>query len=328
MKSNWTKYSKIMSGLFLLALCWTACQKDTTVFTPESVTQAQLLEFLTAAPNPNTKSIFALDGLSKDTMLMTANGTRVFLTDTDVLFGASANGTAVPCSSCAKLRLEVTEVFERGDMIARNLPTIDASGFWLETAGAVHVAIYCNDQALQLLEGRNVKVQIPSSSPTTDDFFVYGAAMDNTGKLLAWKDAGQPVFQAEWQNDLGPVQKGYELLVNTLGWTSAQKMFNDTTNKFCLDLPPYYNADNTIVFLLAKGRKALVVLIPEVIDGKTLFCADHVPAGIDVQVVTLTKIGDEFRLGYKETEAGNNSTFELVPNNSTEISILDFLGNL
>jgi hypothetical protein len=316
---------RLVLGLALLSASWMGCQRDISVFEPEEITQAQLLSFLQTAPQAATKTVFTLNGLSKDTMLTTPGGVRVFLTDTDALFGNSST-VATPCSSCTDLRMEVTEVVKRGDMVARGLPSIGIDGAWLENAGAVLVEVFCNGQALKILNGRSIKIQLPAAA-TANDYEVYVAELDGQ-HLNGWKNTGQVVYQAEWLLPSGSQQEGFEILAAQTGWNSAQKTFSTTSNELCIDLPTYYNADNTLAFVMVDGRKVIAPLQPSIVGGQTVFCYDHVPAGYNVQIVVLTKVGDEYWLGYQKTESGTSSTFVVTPNKSTDGSVLDFLKNL
>ena len=283
----------------LSLLCW-ACRQDVDELRPYPASQAELAQLLTQVPNAATQTTFLLGGLLPDTTLSTASGIRLHLTDPEALFAASGGGTPVPCSSCQQLKITLTEVTRKGDLLARKLPTVNADGAWLESIGAVRVEIYCDGQKLDLLPGRNLKIQIPALS-TEADFQVFRAEMSGAD-VQYWNNTNQPVYQAEWPIGNNQTQKGYEILATQTGWISGQKLLSTpTSSDFCVELGGQFAAENTQVYVVLKND-ASVIALPALPDpAERRYCLSGAPEGYLVRIVTISKVGEQYWLGYMET---------------------------
>ena len=271
-------------------------------------------------PAPSTQTTFVLQGSIPDTTLTTASGVRVFLTDTENLF-ASGLGAPVPCSSCVSFRIEVTEVTDRGDLIARRLPTIEAgTAALLQSGGMVQVQAFCNGAPLQLLPDRSIKIQIPvPANLVQSDMRVHYGQFDADETFAGWQNSGEQVFMAEWYD--GPtLRQGYELLAQQLGKAHCARLLRGTTTTFCVDLPDGYSDQNSRVFLLFQGVRAMVEMQPG--GAGQAFCAAQVPIGYPVKLVAVSKLGEQYLLGNRDTETGTNSVVPVEPQQSNSDQVI------
>lgn len=307
----------------LLLLIFLGCRKDVEEFQPYAPSATELSALLSDRVPPSAAvSTFTLSNLATDKVLETSAGVQVFLVDTDQLFAKKGSGIPVPCSTCPDLKIEVTEVFKKGDILARGLHTIGDSGKVFESAGIIQIKAHCSGQELELLSGRSLKVHIPNAN-TTADFRVFEQVSETNNP---WKISNQPVFEAEWPAANGATQIGYELLLGQLGWSAAGRFLADPVSGFCVQMPTGFGEQNTLSYVVFKDRQ---VVIPLTFDlGKNLFCFPKMPVGYLVQPVAMSKLGDQFYLGKGQTEVGTNAIFPLNTQIMTEEAVVNFVKGL
>lgn len=303
--------------VLLLAL-W-SCRKDVEQFDPYAPSAQELSNWLTEqVPVPATHTTFALSNLAEDKVLETASGTRIFLIDPDHLF-ANAAGQTIQASTCTDLKIDVTEVFDKSDVLARGLYTVAEDGTLFESGGMVKVTVTCNNEPLSLLSDRNLKIQLPNTTPLGGFFvFNYGTS--------AWSKSNQEVFEAEWPTLNSTSIKGYELLVKNLGWVACGRLLTEPVSPFCVELPTGFGGQNTLAYLVFKNQ---VIIAPLQFDlGQNKFCYPKAPIGYQVQMAAVSKLGTQYWLGKGQTEIGTNATFPLSNQQTTEESVLNFVRGL
>lgn len=297
------------------------CRKDVEEFRPYPVTLGDIALLLGKVPDPATRTVFTMNGAFPDTTLRTASGVRVLLADTEELL-MDDKGKVVPCSSCQALQIEVTEALRKGDLLARGLATYDAAGQLFESSGAVRVTFTCDGKKLQVLTGRNFKIQIPAAAPTDWTLFTH-PSKDSTD----WNKTLDLAYAAYWPGPNAVKVTGYELIMTSTDWATAGQLMNSGTGSFCADLPPNLNPQNTVVFMVFKKSKT-VVQLNEVLAGED-FCVQNLPPSEQVRIVTVSKFGDQFWVSQLEDEIGLSASVKpLNPQTMTEQQVLDLLRGL
>lgn len=305
-----------------LAGVW-SCRKDVETFRPYPPTLEAIQQLMQQVPSASTQTTFTLGGIVQDIELATPSGVRLFLTDTEHLF-FDADDNPVPCSTCQNFSVKVTEALDKSDIIAYGVPTTTTDGELLESGGMVHVVITCDGKQLKLRPDRKLKIQIPAQNPE-NDMLVFSGLMQND-TFLGWQNTGQEVFQAIWQV-AGNDQTGYEILSPHLGWINSDRFVNEPTTSFCVDLPPNFNSENTVAYIVFKNNRSVAALEIDLADQK--FCYDNAPVGFQVRLVTVSKTADgQYWLGNQETEIGTNATVTMAPQQVGEQQMLDFLKSL
>ena len=307
----------------LILILW-GCRKDVEEFQPYSPTANELGNLLsTQVPSSSTHSTFTFNYLTTDILLETPSGAQIFLIDTDHLFANANSGDPVLCSTCPDLKIEVTVVLDKGDILARGLNTIGDSAILFESGGMVRITASCNGQQLALLPDRTLKIQMPNNDPQ-GGFFVYNH-IGSVSTSQQWVKSDQEVFEAEWPLPLG-IQQGYELLVKNLGWTACGRALSYPNSLFCVELPTGFADQNTLSYLVFKNQQIVAPLQFDL--GRNKFCYPKTPAGFQVQLVAVSKLGEQYWLGKAETEVGTNATFQLGTQQITEQAILNFVKSL
>jgi len=305
----------------LLAGVW-SCRKDVDEFRTYPVTLANLDPLLSQVPNSSTKTTTPLGGLAKDTVVVTTDGLRIFLTDTEQLL-VDANDNPVSFSTCQNLLLEVTEVLRKGDMIARNVPSTVANGATLESDAMLRIRFTCDGTPLKLKSGRNIKIQIPQTNQQ-DNLFVYNGIMQNDS-LSGWMATMEPVYLADWISSItNETVLGYEIIATQLDWIACSRPLSGSVSSFCVNLPDGFSDVNTVVYMVFKNTN---VVAPLTANGSQ-FCYAQAPQGYFVKLVTVGKFGEQYWLGNKETEIGTNTVLDVVPQIVSEQQMLNFLKGL
>ena len=313
----------LLSTLALASL-W-SCRKDVEIFRAHPPTIDDVQQLSQQAHSTASKTVFSLNQVQADTMLATPGGVRIFLTDTENLF-ADAGGDPVPCSTCQTLRVEVTEALDKSDIIAYAVPTTTIDGRLLESGGMVRITASCDGEALQLLPGRKMKIQIPAQQPEAD-MQVFSGTFDDTD-FLGWQNTDLPVFQAEWVvPGPGTTEFGYELFSPYLDWINCDRFYHEQSSSFCVEMPASFNSGNTQAYIVFKNQRTVAVLQHDPASRK--FCVPDAPSGYQVRLVTLSKTADgQFWLGNYETEIGTDATVQITPQQVSEQQMLDFLKSL
>ena len=305
-----------------LAGMW-GCRKDVETFRPYPPTLEAIQQMLQQVPSASTQTTFTLGGVVQDIELSTPSGVRLFLTDTEHLF-VDTDDNPVPCSTCQTFVVKVTEAIDKSDIIAYGIPTVTIDGELLESGGMVRVDITCDGKELELRSDRKLKIQIPAQNPESDMLVFSGVMQNDT--FLGWQNTEQEVFQAIWQV-AGNDQSGYELLSPHLGWINSDRFVNEPTTSFCVDLPPNFNSENTVAYVVFKNIRAVAALEIDLANQK--FCYDNAPIGFQVRLVTMSKTADgQYWLGNHETEIGSDATVVMNPQQVGEQQMLDFLKSL
>lgn len=304
----------------ILILVLLGCRKDIEEFQPYAPSAQALGNLLSEqVPSASSQSTFLLNYLSADQMLETPNGTRIFLLDPDHLFVDANTGNSVPCSTCQELKIEVTEVMNKRDILARGLNTVGDSGTLFESGGMIRIVASCSGQALALASDRNLKIQIPNSNQQSD-FFVY-----NQSSPTQWTKNTQEVFEAEWPVS-GGTQLGYELLTKRLDWIACGRPLKNPTSNLYLELPTGFADQNTLAYMVIKNLQIVAPLKYDL--GKNKFFMPKAPVGFQVQLLAVSKLGEQYWLGKTETEIGTNATIPLSTQQMTETAVLNFLKSI
>ena len=321
------KYISLFALVWAFAASSLGCRKDVVEFNPYPNTLSELSLFLKQVPDPATATTFEFNGLNEDKILTTASGARIFLTDVDHLFSSAASpAVAVAASTCTELKIVVTIVKSKGDILSRELPTTTPDDILLESGGMVRVQAFCGTTELQLLTGSTIKIQLPAND-AEEDMFVHILGTSNQG-FSGWKPTSQQVFKADWPSSNGPgVVKGYELIISQLGWSNCAKPLSQSdVTPFCVSLQPSYTGLNTQAYLVFDNVLAVAPLKFD--DTSHSFCFPSIPAGYPVHVVTVTKLAADYWLGKTTTETGTNSMLPVQPQQQEASEILGYLRGL
>lgn len=295
---------------FITGLSFSSCRKDSVTFSTYPASVDDLRGIFTQLPGSDKVTAFTLVPGGQpipDTVLTTPSGVRVFLALTEALF-ANPTGELRPCSSCSTFKVVVTEASSKSDWVAHQLPAIDQDGRLLNHTPAVKVAVFCDGNALELATNRYIKVQVPINK------LVNQLELATLGSNpAAWQQGPSgSLFWADWTPAGSSEQlSGYELLMPALGWAAGVRPLDaNGYSSYCISLPLQFDPGNTVAYLSFGGVPTLVEMQPTV-EG--YFCAQNVPLGYPVKILTVTKAGKSYWIGFRETETATNALLQVTP---------------
>ena len=323
------KYFNIhLFSLFLLAfVAGAGCRADESYFIPYEKSVSEVAQKIkTSLPDGATQTVFSMKGVeaATDTILMTANGTRIWLADVDNLF-VDANGNPVQCSAAQEVKIEVIHALKISDLIGYGISTSEVSKL-LETGGMAFLRITCDGKEVNLKAGQYIKIQLPVNSESElqpDMETMYGQAKDNA--VNNWSSSGQEVFWANWNAPSGNVY-GYEVRCTQLGWVGSGKPVNSDKTTFCIATSSEFNGQNTLAWLIVPALRSVVQM--DGYDEAGRFCFGDAPIGYPVKLVTASKIGGQWMLGSADSEVGSNGSAALEPAAISEADLLAYLKSL
>ena len=319
---------KILMLLFTIPmLLFVSCGKDSEVFTPYEPT-GDIEDYYAAASQDAGPQVFSRVA-SDDIIVVTENNTIITIPSNSIIdeVGNLINDA---------IKIEVTEVFDKGDMILHKTSTMTGTNY-LKSDGMFHIRVTKNDKELKIKDGYRYKIHVPNKEPDPEMRLFYGERMNG---MVMWEEAqGRPVENIqvnEWQiADSTNVyfDFGYELFCDKFTWINIDKYYNlpeDQKTTVCASLPEeLYDAKNTAVFMVYMEEYSLIPFTYDR-DAKA-WCEPYgqVPKGWEVAIISISSLGDEeYHLGYLQATVTDNSFFNILPKVKTKEEIKEFLKDL
>lgn len=317
----------LFTGGFLL----NACQKNTDIFVPDP---GQL-----NGPDTSWQAVIApstavsvlknnlLQAPYQDSFTVNAN-----IASITTPFGLQLN---FPPNSCAnalgqpvtgKVQVELMAVNKKGDMISLNRPSTYNDSM-LVTAGEIFIKLKKEGQPVVLAPNVRINihyVDLPVNSQM--NFFIGDESNPDHYNWLPNTDTANKLFFSP---------QAYEIYTNHLGWVSLAYQFNLNSTasiNVSADIASYFTNANTIAFTVFKDFRSVVAMNPDL--GTHKFITGKLPVGKQITVVVISKLGDDYYLGYESavTQAApaNQAAQQvhIVPVKKSLPEILSYLSTL
>lgn len=319
------KIMKQISFLLLLAAAvLTGCEKSFENFTPNTGNPATDTVWAgTATGNfaeVNTLHQNLVRPPLVDSFTLTANTVITFPDDIRIEIAPNSfrlNGT-VPDG---KAVIEFFLLKSKGDFIRFRKPTT-SNGYLLESGGSFNISVRKNGQALQLIPGEYIKVTYKDASPNP-------LMRGFTGSAPL---TGSGAANFNWVKDdsimVRTTQNGYEVFANTLNWINCD-YFRDTAElktRIAFILPKEFTNSNTSSFIVYKSFRAVMQMDTDAVNR--IWRKDRVPVNRQVIYVTISKRGDNYYLGTKESNTAINQNVEIRPEKKSLQEIKNFMDSL
>ena len=243
------------------------------------------------------------------------------------------DGTPIPPSG--KVRVEIRHVSKSGDFIRYARPTT-TYGKLMESASAFQVKFYKQDQELAFLPGKKLFFTLKDPNPVNNEMVYFGNMAPQvpfpigTNPFFTWMPAVDSSFITPFvrQDTAGVVTKGYQLFAGKINWINAQLFIDSTLAKtnITVTLPPNFTNNNTALFAVVKQQKIVVQLNGDLASRS--FFAPNIPVGSPMVLVSLSLIGNQYYLGFKEITATQNIIAIVNPAARTKSEINTFLDGL
>jgi len=316
----------LTAGVFLLS----ACQKNIDIFIPDPGQQngpdtSWHVSISSAMPVSVLKNNL-LDEPYQDSIIVNANTATVLSpSGLQVTFPPNSCATSTGQAITGKVSVEIFVVKKKGDMIRLNKPST-ANDSMMVTAGEIFIMLKKDGQVVQLAP--NVKINIRYVDPPINPqmkFFVGDESNTQNFNWLPNPDLANNYIAAGTQ--------AYEIFTNRLRWISVAYVYDiGSTAKVNVtaDIPTYFTNSNTIAFTVFKDFRSVVAMHGDLSARK--FISGKLPVGKQITVVIISKLGDDYYLGYESaiTQVGTslNQVVHVVPVKKSFSQILSYLSTL
>jgi hypothetical protein len=322
----------IALALFLATTSGWNCREDIEEFRPFPPSMEGVDSILRNAARPESKTDFLKSGGVPDTMIMTKNGIRVALKDTEKLF-MDDNGKLVPCSTCKSFSFEMTEVAKRGDAIGRGINTLTTNGKMLESNGILFLEAICDGKKLRLKGGQSLQIQVPikdAQSNNLENFISYEGVVKEK-IFVGWETTNEKAIPSKWAVTTAgnPTEMiGLELRTKKLDWIMFSRPIEASVQSLTVQTPQGFNDRNTQVYVVLKDKKAFAKLEYE--EGRKIFVHKQMPVNQAATIVAIGRFGTKslFNSLALDNKADFTVPFKIVPKEAAEQQILDFLNSL
>jgi hypothetical protein len=216
-------------------------------------------------------------------------------------------------------KIEVDYLKTRGDMIRFKRATTSYDRI-LESGGAFNIRVSQNGKQLKIAPQKFIIIRYRNSKTDPHMNIFYGDTTVTNLDNFTWVPA-----DSQRVNTWGD---GYELFCKRFNWINCDK-FIDTTNPrttVSVILPVNFTNNNTAVYLVFKNIMSVVRMYANF--ANRLFYSNNVPINSNVTIVSISKIGDNFYLGTKETTVTKNLVVRLSPGKKTKKDIDDYINSL
>lgn len=317
----------VFASLFITSLTlFTSCDPDDN---GETIDIPEVLEY------NNIQGFFDTNGVQDQDFTLDAitGGNIIGENGTIITFPANAfvDGSNNPVTGIVDVAIK--EIFKPSEMILSNKPT-NALSFsnqntFLLSEGETEVKISQNGNTLQLANGINYQVSVPSAGGLDYEMLPFaGTTSDAEG--IVWdptSDVG--VTSSGMQYVTAPASYIYDVF-NT-GWSNCDKFYNypgaQTTNYINLSNSP--NASETAIFLIFEENN-----LPAVVKFSTTYAngiqsyIDMLPEGLAVTYVAITVENNQQYLAMEEVTISDEEELTLNFEVKSTQEILDALSIL
>jgi len=220
-----------------------------------------------------------------------------------------------------KAMIEFTLLKTRGEFIRFRKPTT-SNGYLLESGGCYNLQVFKNGQQLSLNPGKLIKVSYkdPAPNPLMTGFIATASLTGSGGVNFNWVKDDSLFVRA--------VQTGYEIYQTKLNWINCD-YFKDTAElktRIALILPVQYTNTNTSAFIAYRTIKGVMQMDADAVNR--IWRKDKVPVNRQVIYITISKIGDNYYMGTKESSTAVNQNVEIKPEKRSLQDIKSFLDGL
>jgi len=217
------------------------------------------------------------------------------------------------------IKIEVDYLKTRGDMIRFKKSTTSYDRI-LESGGAFNIKVTQNGKQLKIAQQKLIILRYRNSKADPHMNVFYGDTTVTNLDNFTWVVATDSRVE-RWSD-------GYQLFCKRFNWINCDK-FTDTTNPrttVSSILPVNFTNNNTAVYMVFKDVLSVVRMYANI--ANRLFYSNNVPVNSNVTIVSISKIGEDFYLGTKETTVTKNLVERLSPQKKTKKEIDDYINSL
>jgi hypothetical protein len=324
------KNNLFITFLIGIVLLFNACKKDTNDFVPDPGQQldSAWVSSVTALSQVSVLSEKLRGILNTATVDATAPAAVTINSSLQISIppnGFSAGGNVYT----GPLKVDYILIQRKGDFIRYSIPTV-SNRFPLESGGALNLKVSVNNQPVDLITSKKIKVQYVDPAPK-QGMRLYNGEPLVTGNLgfINWLISPDSLNVTVWDTlNAFPSQKGYAVETSKTGWLHTGKILDlaQPRTEVSVVLPDLFSNANTAVYMVFKNVRSVVQLTGNQAQRK--FSFPNIPINQDILFVTISKVGDTYYFGLKDEKTVQSMVSLVKPERSSLPSILAFLNTL
>ena len=284
------------------------------------------------------------DDISLTELVDTLMVSNVGFDDDDKIFNNDKYRVSIPKNSlvnsitnktfikgAVKIKMQATTT--KGNFI-RNFCTSFVNGHQNQSVGFFNVRLFYNDTLMNIKAGSYIHLLVKDSLINPNSRYVSifkGNGYDITDDNFKWSmDSSSYRNLAYWDMPGSNNHIGYDIKLSKLGWVSLLAPDNavpNPNNKINVYMPVNFTNKNTVVYAVQNGTKNVSRLNAD-FPTRT-FSLANLPFGQNVTLVSISKIDNQYYLGYSTVNYSSNKTiFNIVPQEITIANVIDYLNAL
>lgn len=315
---------------FTLLLVLFSCKEDFDVFIPDDppITEPQPLNgdinrfFEAIAPEAQVFTFQAENGAS----IRTANNVQFNIPQNAF---ANADNDLV----AGELRIEITEILKKGDMLLNRVST-ESNEYLINSAGAFHIQVFQDANAVQLATDKELNIQIPIEGNYSDDMeLFYGERLADGS--FNWLEADNDpevqnnVWVGEFFDSLSQEWGlSYDLYATQLEWINCDEFVSlDEGTKLSVEVPESYSDTNSVVYLVFEDLNAIMQMNWN--DQEKIFTQNYIPLNEAVQLILIAEGADQrFYFSNLNTTISADEVVSMSPEEIPLGDIVEFISGL
>jgi hypothetical protein len=319
----------ITTSLLCVVLLFSACKKDSNEFIPDAGQQLDSAWVGTITPLLQVSILSEKIRGTFNTATVDATA-PIAVTDNALQISVPPNGFAQNGTVVAgALKIDYKLIQRKGDFIRYGIPTV-SNRFPIESGGALDVRVSFNNQPVNLVANKKIKIQYVDVAPKQGMKLYYNdpAIPANSG-FMNWLISPDSLQVPVWDSSVVfPQQKGYTVETPKTGWLHAGKLLDvaQPRTEVSVVTPDLFSNANTAVYMVFKNIRSVVQLTGN--QAQRRFSFPNIPINQDVILVAISKAGDTYYLGFKEEKTTQGMISLVKPERSSLSSILTFLNTL
>lgn len=232
----------------------------------------------------NIKQEFTFDASQSMITLTSEKGVQITLYPSCL----TKNGNPIT----GDVELEYIEVFNRGNMLTANKPTMglmpNGDKGLLISGGEFYVNATQDGVQLEMSCGMQLMVPATLTGGQDNGMTLWFGQEDENGDLV-WDEVNNENPQGQQEAGVGADGGSYYCYFNHFGWTNIDKFYNDPRPKTTIyvDVPEGYDNTNSAVFVAYVGEENGLALL-DVYDEDTELFSEHyglIPIGLECYVI-------------------------------------------
>ena len=197
--------------------------------------------------------------------------------------------------------LEYIEVFNRGNMLTANKPTMglmpNGDKGLLISGGEFYINATQGGVQLEMSCGMQLMVPATLTGGQDNDMRLWFGGIDENGELV-WDEVNNENPQGQQEAGVGAEGGNYFCYFNHFGWTNVDRFYNDPRPKTTIyvDVPEGYDNTNSAVFLAYVGETNALASLDTYDEDLELFTEHYgqIPIGLECYVIFVSEQDGEW----------------------------------